>query len=40
VRRIGVLMNLTESDPEGRARITAFQEALGKLGWTEAQYAD
>jgi putative tryptophan/tyrosine transport system substrate-binding protein len=37
VRRIGVLMNLSESDPEGRARITAFQEALGKLGWTEGR---
>jgi len=35
MRRIGVLMPLAESDPEGRARIAAFQEGLGKLGWTE-----
>jgi putative tryptophan/tyrosine transport system substrate-binding protein len=35
VRRIGVLMPLAESDPEGRARIAAFREGLGKLGRTE-----
>ena len=28
VRRIGVLMNLVERDPEGLARIAAFQEGL------------
>ena len=28
VRRIGVLMNLAERDPEGLARIAAFQEGL------------
>jgi ABC-type uncharacterized transport system substrate-binding protein len=37
IRRIGVLMNLAESDLEGQARITAFREALGKLGWTEGR---
>src|SRR2546426_8842821 len=37
VRRIGVLMPLAESDPEGRARIAAFREGLGKLGWTEGR---
>jgi putative tryptophan/tyrosine transport system substrate-binding protein len=35
LRRIGVLTNLAESDPEGQARIAAFREGLGKLGWTE-----
>jgi putative ABC transport system substrate-binding protein len=35
VRRIGVLMGLTDSDPEGQARITAFRETLGRLGWKE-----
>jgi len=35
MRRIGVLMNLAERDPEGQARIAAFREGLGKLGWTE-----
>ena len=28
MRRIGVLMNLAERDPEGLARIAAFQEGL------------
>jgi putative ABC transport system substrate-binding protein len=37
MRRIGVLMNLGESDPEGQARIAAFREGLGKLGWTEGR---
>jgi putative tryptophan/tyrosine transport system substrate-binding protein len=37
LRRIGVLMNLTESDPEGRLRIVAFQQGLKKLGWTEGR---
>jgi putative tryptophan/tyrosine transport system substrate-binding protein len=37
VRRIGVLINLAESDPEGQARIAAFREGLGKLGWTEGR---
>src|SRR5215472_8044217 len=37
VGRIGVLMNLAERDPEGQARIAAFREGLGKLGWTEGR---
>jgi putative tryptophan/tyrosine transport system substrate-binding protein len=37
MRRVGVLMNLAESDPEGQARIAAFREGLGKLGWTEGR---
>jgi putative ABC transport system substrate-binding protein len=37
MRRIGVLMPLAESDPEGRARIAAFGEGLEKLGWTEGR---
>jgi putative tryptophan/tyrosine transport system substrate-binding protein len=32
-RRIGVLMNRPESDPEYGARVTAFQQGLEKLGW-------
>jgi putative ABC transport system substrate-binding protein len=35
LRRIGMLVNLDESDPEGHTRIGTFREALGKLGWTE-----
>jgi putative ABC transport system substrate-binding protein len=37
VRRIGVLSGLAENDPEGRARVAAFQEGLQKLGWTEGR---
>jgi len=36
-RRIGVLMNLAERDPESQARIGAFREGLAKLGWTEGR---
>jgi putative ABC transport system substrate-binding protein len=35
MRRIGVLMTLAESDPQGRTRIAAFREGLQKLGWEE-----
>ena len=35
MRRIGVLMNFPSNDEEGQARITAFAQALQKLGWTE-----
>jgi putative ABC transport system substrate-binding protein len=36
MRRIGVLMPGTEGDEDGQARVTAFQQGLAKLGWTEA----
>jgi len=35
MRRIGVLANLREGDPEGQARDGAFVQALQRLGWTE-----
>jgi putative ABC transport system substrate-binding protein len=35
VRRIGVLTNLAENDPEERRRIAAFLQALQKLGWRD-----
>jgi hypothetical protein len=31
MRRIGVLINLTADDPEGRARLAAFLEGLREL---------
>ena len=34
VRRIGVLTNLAENDPEGQARDAAFLQGLQQLGWT------
>jgi len=37
VRRIGVLMNLAENDPETQARRTAFLKALQELGWSEGR---
>ena len=33
--RIGVLMNLAESDPEARPRLDAFERRLQELGWTK-----
>jgi len=35
VRRIGVLTNLSENDPEDRRRMAAFLQELQKLGWRE-----
>jgi putative tryptophan/tyrosine transport system substrate-binding protein len=35
--KIGVLSGLPENDPEGEARIAAFQEGLEKLGWTQGR---
>src|SRR6266513_1394835 len=35
VRRIGVLMELAESDSQARSNIAALQRGLHKLGWLE-----
>src|SRR5262245_58781755 len=35
VRRLGVLMASSESDPVGQARVAAFRQALAGLGWIE-----
>jgi putative tryptophan/tyrosine transport system substrate-binding protein len=37
VRRIGVLMEYAESDPDAQARLAAFRDGLQKLGWTEGR---
>ncbi len=37
MRRIGVLIAYSESDPEAQARVGAFREGLQKLGWTEGR---
>src|SRR5262249_36670908 len=34
MRRIAVLMNNAEDDPEGQARAAAFRQGLQALGWT------
>jgi putative tryptophan/tyrosine transport system substrate-binding protein len=35
VRRIGIVMGFTESDPAGQAQVNAFRQQLRKLGWIE-----
>ena len=35
MRRIGVLHDYAEGDPEGQAQITAFRQELQKLGWMD-----
>jgi ABC-type uncharacterized transport system substrate-binding protein len=37
VRRIAVLMNNAEDDPEGQARAAAFRQGLQALGWIEGK---
>jgi putative ABC transport system substrate-binding protein len=37
VRRVGVLMGYDETDPRGKSYISAFTQALGELGWTDAR---
>jgi hypothetical protein len=37
VRRVGVLSVTREADPETPLRVTAFRQALGKLGWSEGR---
>jgi putative ABC transport system substrate-binding protein len=37
VRRIGVLMPYDENDPVAKARISAFTQALGDLGWIDGR---
>ena len=36
-RRIGVLMNLSENDPEARGLVAAFREGLAQLGWIDGR---
>src|SRR5471030_751341 len=38
IRRVGVLPGgYRETDPEGQARIAAFLDTLGKLGWSDGR---
>jgi putative tryptophan/tyrosine transport system substrate-binding protein len=37
VRRIGVLLNLAEDDPETKKRLAAFLDGLQALGWSEGR---
>jgi putative tryptophan/tyrosine transport system substrate-binding protein len=37
MRRIGILMTFAADDLEGRARVTAFMQALQQLGWADGR---
>ena len=37
VRRIGVLLSLAESDPEGKAQFSGFTQGLAELGWVDGR---
>jgi putative ABC transport system substrate-binding protein len=36
-KRVAVLMGIAQDDPEGQARMTAFQQGLRDLGWQEGR---
>jgi putative ABC transport system substrate-binding protein len=37
VRRVGVLLSTSETDPEGQARVAALRQGLQDLGWSEGR---
>jgi putative tryptophan/tyrosine transport system substrate-binding protein len=37
MRRIGVLLDLAEADPEGRTQLEQFRTELSRLGWAEGR---
>jgi len=37
MRRIGMLVNFTEDDPEARRRVAAFQKSMSELGWNDGK---
>ena len=37
VRRVGVLMAPAADDPDGQARLAAFQEGMQQLGWVDGR---
>jgi len=37
MRRIGALMSLAADDPQGQARLAAFEQALQLLGWSDGR---
>ena len=34
-RRVGVMMAVGETDPEGRNRLQSFRQAVQEAGWTD-----
>ena len=39
VRRVAVVIATKEGDPEGAARLAAFEQALANAGWTNGRNA-
>ena len=37
VRRVAVLMNVAADDPEGKASIAVFKQAMEQSGWSEGR---
>jgi putative ABC transport system substrate-binding protein len=37
VRRLGVLLSSSETDPEGQARVAALRQGLQELGWSDGR---
>ena len=37
IRRLGVLLNLSENDFEAERLVTVFREELARLGWVDAR---
>jgi putative tryptophan/tyrosine transport system substrate-binding protein len=37
MRRIGVLLSVAESDPEGKAQLSGFTLGLAELGWIDGR---
>ena len=37
MRRVGVLINLSETDLEAQRLVTAFREGLTQLGWVDGR---
>ena len=37
MRRVGILSGLAPDDPQSKARLAAFQNALAALGWQEGR---
>jgi putative tryptophan/tyrosine transport system substrate-binding protein len=37
VRRIGVLMNFAENDPDTKQRLAGFRHELERLGWSDGR---
>jgi putative tryptophan/tyrosine transport system substrate-binding protein len=37
MRRIGILLSLAESDPEGKAQLSGFTQGLAELGWIDGR---